>query len=103
MKKFVISQGTITGFIDEVQIPGVELSDMESNRVSKIYPANPFLRFLFKVIRNSVENNSPIANWTRKWSVLWSVSTLEKELIGKFKNREEAISYEKKLYWSNRV
>ena len=98
--KLSIKNGVITGFKDEVEIKGLEYEEIISKRVSNIYPINPFLKLLFKIIRNYVNNESKIANWTRNWNVLWTVHYKNKD-YGNFINRKEAIKYEKKIVWED--
>ena len=64
-------------------------------RVSHILPANKLKRMIFKTLRRIFGEEGKVADWTRKWKGEWIV-VIDNEVKGKFKNRQEAIEFEKK-------
>jgi hypothetical protein len=101
-KIFLIDSEGIKGFYEDLKefATETERKEMKKNRkrVSYIYPANPVKRFFFKLIRKLVDDESPVADWTRKWKGKWIVVIDGKE-VAKFDSRAEAIAFEKEFLW----
>jgi len=49
---------------------------------------------VFIALRKVFPDNSPIADWTRKWKCSWIVM-IDKEKFGPFDKRTKAINFEK--------
>jgi len=94
--------GEIFGFYEDLKLflSEEELRQAKKNRkrVSHIYPSNPIKRFFFKLIRKLVDDESPLADWTRSWKGRWIV-VIGNEIVGEFGNRKEAIEFEKAYLW----
>ena len=69
-------------------------------RASHVEPTLAPLRGLFHLIRRSVSENHPLANWTRRWPCRWRVRILPAgPTFGTFWNRQAAIRAE--IRWLN--
>ena len=95
--RFLFRNGTITGFVDELAIAGVDIEILDRKRVARVCPSNPVLRKLFLAIRSFVDDGSALAEWTRRWPVAWSICA-KGRAVGRFRNRAEAIRVEKRLF-----
>lgn len=93
-KRISIHNCNVAGFADELEFTGLEVSDVQTKRVSRIIPVNLLLRGLFYLIRLIVPDNSNMAEWTRGWGCEWRVM-IESKVFGPFASRPEAISFEK--------
>lgn len=70
-----------------------------SRRFSHIEPANPFLRRVFRWIRDRVSDESYVAEWTRLWPVLWQVRIVSTgQILGTYWTRKAAIRGEKEYH-----
>ena len=92
MRRVVIKDGIVAGFVDEVALP---LRDVETVRVSWVVPADPMLRVLFSLLRFCAGESGQVAAWTRSWRCDWLVE-VQGETHGPFKDRLEAIRFEKR-------
>jgi len=91
--KITIKNGNIQGFVDEIKaINKKSIENKKIQRVSLIIPKNKILRFLWITIRRL--NNKKLTEWTRKWKCKWLL-IFNNEVIATFKDRENAIKYEK--------
>lgn len=70
------------------------LGAVSTKRASRIEPVNPALRFVFRVIRQRVPDNSKIAAWTRAWKCSWRVAIIGGPTFGRFSDRQAAIDAE---------
>jgi hypothetical protein len=102
MKTFLIisPRGEIKTFAGD--FPGLEcnIKKKKVRRISHVVPKNIFLRVIFKMIRLLTGDKSLLAEWTRKWKCEWIVIMEDKSKHGPFKNRKDAIAFERKLYVS---
>ncbi|MEM3426669.1 MAG: hypothetical protein QW212_00210 [Nitrososphaerales archaeon] len=72
------------------------LKEKKETRVSRIVPENIFLRIFFLLLRRVFGDEGKVADWTRRWSCRW-VLLVGGEKLGVFKDRKEAIEFEKKF------
>ena len=93
MRRIVIKHGCAAGFADEMSLP---LVNAQTRRVSTIVPQNVLLRCTFAVLRSLVADSSRVAAWTRTWRCVWLVR-IARATYGPFRNRSEAIKFEKGL------
>lgn len=70
----------------------------DTRRASYIEPFNPFLRFLFHLIRGPISDESRLAEFTRRWPCKWRANVFDhrvpNKVIGPFNSRQEAIDAE---------
>ena len=97
--KFQIKNGVLIGFADEVGKLSVKTNNINTKRVSYIYPKNKVLRLCFTFLRKIFGDKGIVAEWTRNWNVKWIVIIDNKIYNREFKNRKDAIKFEKQVIW----
>ena len=67
---------------------------IKEERISRIVPENPLLRFLFLFLRKTFGDKGKVANWTRRWKCRWIVQFKDGKVLGPFNERASALQAE---------
>lgn len=76
------------------QVAGASVTG--KRRASHVYPSDPFLEALFRLVRKIFGDDGPMAQWTRGWNCRWYVDLrpVGGKTMGLFSKRATAIAYE---------
>jgi hypothetical protein len=72
------------------------LGPARHDRVSHVIPANRLLRWLFRRLRSMCTDDSPLAEFTRRWPCHWQadLALCGGPVLGPFRRRSEALAAE---------
>jgi hypothetical protein len=98
MKKVIsVSAAGVVTFVKDDTFAGLEMrGDATVRRASHVMPVNPIKRILFRILRRSVRDTCPLAEWSRRWRGDWQVdlSPSGGPPLGPFASRRQAIDQE---------
>ena len=103
MRKVIsVSPAGVVTFVKDDAFTGLAMRGHTTvRRASHVVPAHPVKRLLFRILRRSVGDTNPLAEWSRRWRGDWQVdlSPSGGPLLGPFPNRRQAI--EREIAWLN--
>lgn len=79
---------------DDCPIPGLELGNGKTRRLSTIRPERRIKRTAFVVLRKIFGDRGRIADWTRTWAGPWRCVILSTGETEVFDNRQAAVDWE---------
>lgn len=93
----ILNKDSVNGVIPTPLTKTLEELGLSHRRFAYIYPVNPILRTIYKIIRWIFPYNSRIVNWAKNWRCEWGIYFPKGGVISGFKSREEAVLKENEL------
>jgi hypothetical protein len=96
--------GSLTFLSNHPALQGLKAhGEARTSRASHVEPVNPALRWLFHRIREIVDDESGMAQWTREWPCLWqaNLALSNGPVLGTFTDRQAAIDAEIEWLYDN--